>query len=1253
MTDTQKSITKKTTRDSRASQLTKTYLGSSKKTAEQKELITDIIDLYQSGQIIQLYTAENLITSVTGKSVRKATINKVKAKIASFNTKPSVIGRLTPKPEPEKKQFHVSAMVKVKKTYMAKQVTKKRTGESVTRPIPEDKRRTFVDEIPISHSFMAVDAKDAEEQFEEQLRREWDWNPDGGGEAEYVVATSLAGTSGTTVVPAMSVGSQMGIPMRSSTHCKFAFIPEDTKHLKNEDTCVIDNLVGIYNKYFPIMTREWLINKCQKYSGVQTSLLDKDLDPEDQPIYVSDQFGKLQPNNISLRGISTWEITKVCQELQISMYAFDISCKCFHKFIAEDRKNHMYPSLVYFCVNNHMYLIDKDAKTEAGHNYVQSLIKQARDIEVNVQSCLVREEENKEKKNIFNGDLPIVENIPIQDLHDYDKHIIIYPTTCLNEQLQDIIRYHNFIPSKMQLRYKNFKCVKIHYTNGGRNIFLFSDPNQVHQLDYKDIREICEKTKVEFRNQSISSLLKEIRDKFEKPIRHIFSQEERKQIFKDADETCEECDRKMKITDMNIDHVIPLCCGGSNEPENLQVLCKKCHFVKTRDEQENNQYIKVSRTLSSFNTIVRDIFNSKACHSYAFVEKVNPIYSNKTYKSDIYTFDINKCRKNQLYYSQYEYPVFSVMDFPVKFEGRFKPGLYYVETKQYFPMRGTGWYYEPTVKYCLSENMIKEENIKYAIYATSSVPGEYFKNLIDFVYSTFGDFSKLAINSMIGCFKPKDREAHQLLIPPTTDVNTCFYHLLKDNGTNVYSFDVDETTYYQAFRSYIQTTEETEAPFYHMILEQEAIELHGLTKIIKEADGLVLDLGTDAVTCVFKKDFPFKTITKDGKKLIDGFFFDAEKKDHKYKLESKDRLKVEMLPKYIRTEQYEHVEPVWSEVNDVDDNNFKPLIKHIIESNNSIHIDGRAGTGKSTLIKGLQQELTKLNKPFIALAPTNKAARIIKGKTVHKYLCECSGKINKASNLEYVFIDEISMLSTVFYKFLITWKRTQPKLKFILAGDFQQLLPVNDIVGVDFNYKNSAALHELADGNRLQLTNCRRSDRTLFDLLDPEKISNLEKSTFGSNINTKLHLSYTNVTRKQINEIMMKKIVAQKKKKPLELKALDYDGNSQDVKLLAGMPIIARVNNVKYEIVNNQTFIIKEIRQKEGIIIVQDEDQVIEVPIDQFQHMFYVAYCLTIHKSQGTTFNEPYTLHEWKILNDRLKYVGLSRSTNIANINIA
>jgi hypothetical protein len=83
------------------------------------------------------------------------------------------------------------------------------------------------------------------------------------------------------------------------------------------------------------------------------------------------------------------------------------------------------------------------------------------------------------------------------------------------------------------------------------------------------------------------------------------------------------------------------------------------------------------------------------------------------------------------------------------------------------------------------------------------------------------------------------------------------------------------------------------------------------------------------------------------------------------------------------------------------------------------------------------------------------------------------------------------MVPEVFYKCFITLKRVRPNLKFIIAGDFEQLLPVNDRVRCD--YKNSPALHKLCDGRRLQLTKCRRSDDTLFKLIHPKNIKNLTK----------------------------------------------------------------------------------------------------------------------------------------------------------------
>jgi len=52
-------------------------------------------------------------------------------------------------------------------------------------------------------------------------------------------------------------------------------------------------------------------------------------------------------------------------------------------------------------------------------------------------------------------------------------------------------------------------------------------------------------------------------------------------------------------------------------------------------------------------------------------------------------------------------------------------------------------------------------------------------------------------------------------------------------------------------------------------------------------------------------------------------------------------------------------------------------------------------------------------------------------------------------------------------------------LKFIIAGDARQIPSVCD--RVMFDYLNSRTLHELCDGNRLLLNECRRSDKELFD----------------------------------------------------------------------------------------------------------------------------------------------------------------------------
>ena len=52
---------------------------------------------------------------------------------------------------------------------------------------------------------------------------------------------------------------------------------------------------------------------------------------------------------------------------------------------------------------------------------------------------------------------------------------------------------------------------------------------------------------------------------------------------------------------------------------------------------------------------------------------------------------------------------------------------------------------------------------------------------------------------------------------------------------------------------------------------------------------------------------------------------------------------------------------------DVNDYDFKPFVVTIIDSEQSFHILGRAGTGKSTLTKQIQEKLKEDNKIYITL----------------------------------------------------------------------------------------------------------------------------------------------------------------------------------------------------------------------------------------------------------------------------------------------
>lgn len=240
------------------------------------------------------------------------------------------------------------------------------------------------------------------------------------------------------------------------------------------------------------------------------------------------------------------------------------------------------------------------------------------------------------------------------------------------------------------------------------------------------------------------------------------------------------------------------------------------------------------------------------------------------------------------------------------------------------------------------------------------------------------------------------------------------------------------------------------------------------------------------------------------------------------------------------------------------------------------------------------------------------------------------------------------MVKSFFYSILLTIKQYNPKIKFIISGDFYQLPPVND--SFTGNYEKSRALFELVDGNKLLLSKCRRSSDVLFKICESVKNGKIvDKAVFGK-IKTMKNLSYTNKTRMIINKVCNERFIQQHKKQYFLVKKLSYDDNSQDMKIVKGVPLIARVNNKQIDIVNNETFEVENVDA--NTCVVKNEFKTINIDTEKLSRFFNMAFCISIHKSQGETYDENYTIYEWNKLDKHLKYVALSRSRDLKYINV-
>ena len=891
-------------------------------------------------------------------------------------------------------------------------------------------------------------------------------------------------------------------------------------------------------------------------------------------------------------------------------------------------------------IDGHMYLItNKDA--------IKSLTSANKTNKNTIVSSMLEIEDEPEYES-----LPIVDCATFSDAIQMKDCIAYLPLPNITSQVHQYISETKNVP---KMKVSNHQIVQLQL----QNLTIICDPNLSDGYTWRDIKSICEKANIPFKNQRIGGLISNLRKKFFKVERRTLTEEEKTQIVEEQNQRCLACDSECnafefeqgetesqlpanpkRFSAWEFDHIQSLANGGSNELDNFQALCKPCHLNKTMEERENSDFIKFDAIASTFNEKALEIVQSHHFKQWAFIEKLHDGEIQNT--SQLMKIDHAKCRRNLVMHSKYDFPMYSVMDFPTEYTGgEIKCGFYYVESESYFPLRGSGWYNWVMVKYCIENNI--EMKITHQFIPSFSIKHDYFKSFAEFLIElTEGSgLGKLIVNSLVGCWGIQSTQMEH--ISHTTDKYEASRELCRDGvfvSSNVLSAD---TVLYSIIEKFSLKKDDMFLPLYYQIVAMEAVELHRLEQMIKLNGGEPMERNTDAI------------LYRGNAIKIDQHFWDDKKSVLKYRYDEPTLLFRDNVCSITRNGSFVPATFEFTYIEEQDD--FQAIADKVLASDKGCFVSGVAGTGKTYLANIIIKTLESAGKKCdIKLAPTNTAREHLgKGAmTIHKYYLSLflsnnyeKKLLKNLNNVDYIIIDEISMVKEIFYRFFALVRRYVPTVKFIIIGDYEQLKPVNDTYQGNYN---GPALHGLVDGMRINLKKCRRSDAELFNLYT--NVNDVDASKFPVREITELNIAYTHKTRKAVNKMCMEKFSEGKNWLPAQ--ASEYNKKSQFTKIFEGLPIVAHRNFQKEEIFNSEMFTVSAIDWKEKTFSFVNGENIQTFPIKQFSSMFYPAFCIGVHVSQGCTFDKKYTIYDWNFehMDETAKYVALSRATSIKNIQI-
>jgi len=397
---------------------------------------------------------------------------------------------------------------------------------------------------------------------------------------------------------------------------------------------------------------------------------------------------------------------------------------------------------------------------------------------------------------------------------------------------------------------------------------------------------------------------------------------------------------------------------------------------------------------------------------------------------------------------------------------------------------------------------------------------------------------------------------------------------------------------------------------------------------------------------------------------------------------------------------------------------FQHAIQLMEETDRSLFITGKAGTGKSTL---LSHFCNNTEKNPVILAPTGVAALNVKGQTIHKFFHfyidvtpeKIRAKKTKPRNpkfykkLKTIIIDEVSMVRADLLDCIDVFLRMygpNKKLPFggvqmIFIGDLYQLPPVvnnqeREIFSTHYKTSYFFSAHALRDFELeiIELEKVyRQKDQEFVGLLNRIRNNSVEDADM-EHLNRRFQPDYaptgkkfyislaaTNQKADEINETHLAAIKGELFRFEAKINgdfSKEYHPTATELKFKVGAQIMLVNNDPDGRWVNGSIGVIEAVKiddedefyvearlQDDKTLVViypftweiyqfkLAEEMIVSEPAGKFtQFPFRLAWAVTIHKSQGKTFDRVIIDIDKGTFAAGQMYVALSRCTSFEGI---